>query len=106
MTVLVTGERATSARTCSSSYDATAFPAWCWTTFHAGIASWSSTPSWWSVTSRIPPWFAVPWHHRVSAVMHFAAYASVGESAVQPLTYCANNVGGTISLLRARSRAT
>jgi len=38
--------------------------------------------------------------------MHFAAYASVGESAVQPLTYCANNVGGTISLLRARSRAT
>ena len=39
--------------------------------------------------------------HRVSAVMHFAAYASVGESAVQPLTYYANNVGGTISLLRA-----
>ena len=39
--------------------------------------------------------------HRVSAVMHFAAYASVGESAAQPLTYYANNVGGTISLLRA-----
>jgi UDP-glucose 4-epimerase len=39
--------------------------------------------------------------YHVSAVMHFAAYASVRESAAQPLTYYANNVGGTISLLRA-----
>ena len=37
--------------------------------------------------------------HRVSAVMHFAAYAYVGESAAEPLTYYANNVAGTIGLL-------
>jgi UDP-glucose 4-epimerase len=39
--------------------------------------------------------------HRVSAVMHFAAYAYVGESAAEPLTYYANNVAGTIGLLNA-----
>jgi UDP-glucose 4-epimerase len=39
--------------------------------------------------------------HRVSAVMHFAAYAYVGESAAEPLTYYANNVAGTIGLLSA-----
>jgi UDP-glucose 4-epimerase len=32
--------------------------------------------------------------HRVSAVMHFAAYAYVGESAADPLAYYANNVAG------------
>jgi UDP-glucose 4-epimerase len=39
--------------------------------------------------------------HGVSAVMHFAAYAYVGESAADPLAYYANNVGATVSLLRA-----
>jgi UDP-glucose 4-epimerase len=39
--------------------------------------------------------------YHVSAVMHFAAYAYVGESAAEPLTYYANNVAGTISLLKA-----
>ena len=39
--------------------------------------------------------------HHVSTVMHFAAYASVGESEAEPLTYYANNVAGTVSLLKA-----
>jgi UDP-glucose 4-epimerase len=39
--------------------------------------------------------------YRVSAVMHFAAYAYVGESAADPLAYYANNVGATVSLLSA-----
>jgi UDP-glucose 4-epimerase len=39
--------------------------------------------------------------YRVSAVMHFAAYAYVGESAAEPLTYYANNVAATVNLLRA-----
>jgi UDP-arabinose 4-epimerase len=37
-----------------------------------------------------------PW-----AVMHFAAYAYVGESVFEPAKYYDNNVGGTAGLLRA-----
>jgi UDP-glucose 4-epimerase len=39
--------------------------------------------------------------HHVNAVMHFAAYAAVGESEAEPLMYYANNVAGTINLLKA-----
>ena len=39
--------------------------------------------------------------HNVVAVMHFAASSAVGESVVNPEKYYANNVGGTLSLLRA-----
>jgi UDP-glucose-4-epimerase GalE len=38
---------------------------------------------------------------RVSVVMHFAAYAYVGESVTDPALYYANNLGGTLSLLEA-----
>lgn len=37
-----------------------------------------------------------PW-----AVMHFAAYAYVGESSVEPIKYYDTNVGGTAKLLKA-----
>jgi UDP-arabinose 4-epimerase len=39
--------------------------------------------------------------YRVSAVMHFAAYAHVGESVMDPALYYRNNIGGTLSLLEA-----
>src|SRR5438105_7446623 len=39
--------------------------------------------------------------HRVAAVMHFAAYAYVGESVADPALYYRNNLGGTLSLLGA-----
>ncbi|TYQ31836.1 UDP-glucose 4-epimerase GalE [Pseudanabaena sp. UWO310] len=39
--------------------------------------------------------------HQISAVMHFAAYAYVGESVSQPDKYYRNNVVGTLSLLEA-----
>lgn len=39
------------------------------------------------------------------AVMHFAAFASVGESVEKPLHYYDNNVGNTVSLLRAMATA-
>jgi UDP-arabinose 4-epimerase len=42
--------------------------------------------------------------HAPSAVLHFAAAAYVEESARDPLKYFDNNVGGTISLLRAAVR--
>ena len=44
---------------------------------------------------------AVMRKHRVTAVVHFAALAYVGESMQEPGRYFANNVGGTLSLLQA-----
>src|SRR5262245_56709030 len=38
-------------------------------------------------------------HYRPSAVLHFAAYAYVGESMTDPSRYYRNNVAGTINLL-------
>ena len=43
--------------------------------------------------------------HRVSAVMHFAAFAYVGESVADPALYYRNNLGGTLSLLEAMREA-
>lgn len=37
----------------------------------------------------------------IECVMHFAAFASVGESVENPLLYYDNNTAGTLSLLRA-----
>ncbi|MEB3292006.1 MAG: UDP-glucose 4-epimerase GalE [Synechococcales bacterium] len=39
--------------------------------------------------------------HHFDAVMHFAAYAYVGESVSQPAKYYQNNVAGTLTLLEA-----
>src|ERR1041384_2846819 len=41
----------------------------------------------------------------ICAVMHFAAFASVGESVADPELYYENNVGGTLSLLSAMRQA-
>jgi UDP-arabinose 4-epimerase len=43
--------------------------------------------------------------HRVQAVLHFAAFAWVGESMQSPEIYFRNNVGGTLSLLNAMRSA-
>jgi UDP-arabinose 4-epimerase len=43
--------------------------------------------------------------YRVSAVMHFAAYAYVGESVADPALYYRNNLGGSLSLLDAMRAA-
>ena len=42
---------------------------------------------------------------RFEAVVHFAAYISVGESTQKPELYFSNNVGGTLSLLSAMMEA-
>ena len=42
---------------------------------------------------------------QVDAVIHFAAYISVGESTEKPALYFANNSGGTLSLLNAMAQA-
>ena len=43
--------------------------------------------------------------HNVTAVMHFAAFAYVGESVTDPLRYYDNNVTGTVRLLQAMVQA-
>lgn len=43
--------------------------------------------------------------HGVDAIVHFAAFAYVGESVVQPEMYYENNVAKTLALLRALRRA-
>lgn len=48
---------------------------------------------------------AVMAEKRIEAVMHFAAFALVGESVSDPARYYANNVGGSLSLLEAMRAA-
>ncbi|HUN97052.1 MAG TPA: UDP-glucose 4-epimerase GalE [Bradyrhizobium sp.] len=43
--------------------------------------------------------------HRITAVMHFAAFSLVGESVADPQKYYTNNVAGTLSLLAAMREA-
>ena len=43
--------------------------------------------------------------HPVEAVVHFAGLKAVGESVADPLRYFDNNVGGTLSLIRAMAQA-
>ena len=43
--------------------------------------------------------------HSVDCVMHFAAFAYVGESVDEPLIYYDNNTRGTLSILQALDRA-
>ena len=43
--------------------------------------------------------------HRIEAVMHFAAFASVPESVAEPARYYRNNVVGTLNLLDAMRAA-
>jgi UDP-glucose 4-epimerase len=43
--------------------------------------------------------------HKIDTVMHFAAYAYVGESVEHPLMYYQNNVATTVSVLEAMRQA-
>lgn len=43
--------------------------------------------------------------HKIQAVLHFAAYAYVGESVKDPLKYYTNNVAGSLSLMSAAVEA-
>lgn len=43
--------------------------------------------------------------YRPTAVIHFAAFAYVGESVFEPLKYYRNNVAGTVSVLEAMQEA-
>lgn len=42
--------------------------------------------------------------HAIDAVVHFAAFKAVGESAAKPLMYYANNIGGLVNVLQTMKR--
>jgi UDP-glucose 4-epimerase len=42
--------------------------------------------------------------HRIAATVHFAAFKAVGESAVRPLDYYGNNLGGLVNVCRTMQR--
>jgi UDP-glucose 4-epimerase len=42
--------------------------------------------------------------HAIAAVVHFAAFKAVGESAQKPLAYYANNLGGLLSLCQVMAQ--
>ncbi|MEM8680380.1 MAG: NAD-dependent epimerase/dehydratase family protein, partial [Planctomycetota bacterium] len=48
---------------------------------------------------------AVLQKHQIEAVMHFAAFAMVGESVVEPHKYYQNNVVATLNLLESMREA-
>src|SRR5512137_1106185 len=52
-------------------------------------------------TRDVPLLRSVMASRRVTAVMHFAAWAAVGDSVRDPAGYYGNNVEGTLSVLRA-----
>jgi len=43
--------------------------------------------------------------HTIDAVVHFAAFKAVGESAAQPLAYYRNNIGGLVTVAEAMRAA-
>ena len=43
--------------------------------------------------------------HKIDAVVHFAAFKAVGESAAQPLAYYRNNIGGLVTVAEAMQAA-
>ncbi len=47
---------------------------------------------------------AILTHQHIEAVLHFAAYTTVGESVVDPASYYRNNLGDTMVLLEAMVR--
>ncbi len=47
---------------------------------------------------------AVLGRHRIDAVVHFAAFKAVGDSAQQPLAYYANNIGGLVTMCESMRR--
>jgi len=68
---------------------------------HKAVAEILKVPFVWAGPQRQPTLTRALADHRVDAVMHFAAYAYVGESVEKPLMYYQNNVATTISVLES-----
>src|SRR5687768_1261288 len=72
---------------------------------HRVVADILKTPAVWADLNDRAALTRALRDHRIDTVMHFAAYAYVGESVHEPLLYYQNNVATTISVLEAMREA-
>src|SRR6195952_1245992 len=68
---------------------------------HKAVAGILGVPAVWADLNDRATLTAALREHRIETVMHFAAYAYVGESVEKPLMYYQNNVATTVSVLEA-----
>jgi UDP-glucose-4-epimerase GalE len=66
---------------------------------HKSVADILKVPAIFSDLNDRPALLAALKQHKIDCVMHFAAYAYVGESVEKPLMYYWNNVATTVSVL-------
>jgi UDP-glucose 4-epimerase len=72
---------------------------------HRVVADILKTPAIWADLNDHAALLRALRDHRIDTVMHFAAYAYVGESVQKPLLYYQNNVATTISVLQTMQEA-
>src|SRR5438309_555300 len=72
---------------------------------HKAVAKILDVPAIWADLNDRATLTSVLREHRIETVMHFAAFAYVGESVHEPLKYYHNNVATTISVLRSMQEA-
>src|SRR5438552_1770194 len=72
---------------------------------HKAVAKILGIPAIWADLNERPTLTAALREHRIETVMHFAAYAYVGESVHKPLIYYHNNVATTIAVLESMQEA-
>lgn len=72
---------------------------------HKAVAAILDVPAVWADLDDADTLTQALAQHRIECVMHFAAYAYVGESVHEPLMYYANNVATTINVLECMKRA-
>ena len=67
---------------------------------HRAVAEILKVPAIWADLNDRAALAAALREHRIDTVMHFAAYAYVGESVEKPLEYYRNNVATTVAVLQ------
>jgi UDP-glucose 4-epimerase len=72
---------------------------------HQAVAAILDVPAVWADLNDSLALLTTLQRHKIDTVMHFAAYAYVGESVQEPLVYYQNNVATTINVLRIMQQA-
>src|SRR5436190_1777493 len=72
---------------------------------HKAVAKILDVPAIWADLNERSTLTTALREHKIETVMHFAAYAYVGESVHKPLMYYHNNVATTISVLESMQEA-
>ncbi len=72
---------------------------------HKPVADILKVPAVWADLNDTPTLLKTLRDRKIDGVMHFAAFAYVGESVEQPLEYYRNNVATTINVLQTMQKA-